>query len=208
MLIKGDPWRVPPAARGRVPDARLPRHGRHPAPALQEHHAPQQGNNYLFPKLVHTRQDSHKKFHKPHLCNLLVDSILHTLYESYACPLSYGISWNDLLQEVAEWQTKMKRHACRPQESITVQSSKQNNPDLKWKQRLSQLSDCHLAVCWSWASYHTSSERGHPRLPADMKIRTTVQLIGILWSYFGVRLRSTDQAQHFGLSLGNPLKQI
>ena len=139
-----------------------------------------------------TRQDSLKKFHKPHLCNLLVDSILHTSYESYACPLSYGICWNYLLQEVAEWQTKMKRHACRPQESITVQSSKQNNPDLKWKQRLSQLSDCHLAVCWSWASYHTSFERGHSGLSADIRIWNRMQLTGIIFMFFEMLLRPSD----------------
>ena len=48
------------------------------------------------------------------------------------------------------------------------------------------LSDCHLAVSWSWAGHHTSFERGVSGLPADMKIRTIVQLIGILWSYFGM----------------------
>ena len=112
------------------------------------------------------------------------NSTFHTSNESYWCPLSFAILYPDLLHQVTEWQTKMKRDACRPQENITVQSSKQNNPALMWKQGLPQISDCHLAVCWSWASYHTSSERGHPGLPADMKIRTIVQLIGILWSYF------------------------
>ena len=48
------------------------------------------------------------------------------------------------------------------------------------------LSDCHLAVTWSWAGHHISFERGISGLPADMKIRTIVQLIGILWSYFGM----------------------
>ena len=46
------------------------------------------------------------------------------------------------------------------------------------------LSDCHLAVSWSGATHHTSFERGVSGLPADIKIRTVVQLIGILWSYF------------------------
>ena len=46
------------------------------------------------------------------------------------------------------------------------------------------LSGCHLAVSQSWAGYHTSFERGDSGLPAGMKIRSVVQLIGILWSYF------------------------
>ena len=32
------------------------------------------------------------------------------------------------------------------------------------------LSDCHLAVSQSWASYYTSSERGESELSADKKI--------------------------------------
>ena len=102
----------------------------------------------------------------------------------------------------------MLRDACRPQESITVQNSEQNNPDLMTKQRLPQLSNCHLAVSLSYASYHTSSERGDSGLPADIKIRTNVQLIGFLWSYFGIHLGSNNHAQHFDLSLCNPLKHI
>ena len=48
------------------------------------------------------------------------------------------------------------------------------------------LSGCHLAVSQNWAGYHTSFERGDSGLPADLKIRTVIQLIGILWSYFGM----------------------
>ena len=44
---------------------------------------------------------------------------------------------------------------------------------------LSQLSVCCLSVSWSWESYYTASERGYPRLPSDMKIRTLIQLMGI-----------------------------
>ena len=62
--------------------------------------------------------------------------------------------------------------------------SKQNNPELMWKRECPSLSGCHLAVSWSWASYHTSSERGYSGLSADIKTRTIDQLIGILWSYF------------------------
>ena len=57
----------------------------------------------------------------------------------------------------------------------------------RWEDRgCLSLSGCHLAVSQSWAGYHTSSERGHSGLSADMKIWTMVQLIGILWSYFGM----------------------
>ena len=57
---------------------------------------------------------------------------------------------------------------------------------LDWSENMHclSLSGCHLAVSQSWAGYHTSFERGDSRLPADMKIRTVIQLIGILWSYF------------------------
>ena len=105
---------------------------------------------------------------------------------------------------MTEWQVKMKRHAFRPQLDLTVQSRKQNNLDLMWKEGLPQLLVCQLAVSMSWVCFHTSSERGHSGLPADMKIRTIVQLIGILWSYFGVYLGSASVAQSFGLSLCNP----
>ena len=59
---------------------------------------------------------------------------------------------------------------------------------LEWCENKScfSLSGCHLAVYQSWAGYHTSFERGESGLPADMKIRTIAQLIGILWSYFGM----------------------
>ena len=48
------------------------------------------------------------------------------------------------------------------------------------------LSGCHWAVSQSWEGYHTSFERGDSGLPADLKIRTVIQLIGTLWSYFGM----------------------
>ena len=93
---------------------------------------------------------------------------------------------------MTEWQVKMKRHAFRPQLNVTVQSRKQNNLDLTWKEGLPQLLVCQMAVSMSWVCFHTSSERGHSGLPADMKIRTILELIGILWSYFGVRLGSAN----------------
>ena len=105
--------------------------------------------------------------------------------------------------------TDQNEEAClQTPESITVHSSKQNNPELKWRQGMPQLSDCHLAVCWSWASYYTSSERGHPRLSADKGIWAFDQLIGISLPYFGVYLGSTDEAQHFDMSPCNPLGYI
>jgi len=81
---------------------------------------------------------------------------------------------------------------------------------LEWgeNRRCLSLSACHLVVSLSRACYHTSYERGHSGLPADLKIRTLVQLIGILWSYFGVHLGSWNEALHFGLSLCNPLRYI
>ena len=54
---------------------------------------------------------------------------------------------------------------------------------LDWCENMSCF--CHLAVSQSWAGHHTSFERGDWWLPADIKIRTVIQLIGILWSYFG-----------------------
>ena len=52
-MISGHPGRVPPAAGGGVPDARVPRDRRHPAPVLQEHHAPQQGTDRVGAALRH-----------------------------------------------------------------------------------------------------------------------------------------------------------
>ena len=73
----------------------------------------------------------------------------------------------------------------RASQAKTERKTEENNTSaVSWKQELAQLSDCHLAVCWSSAGYHTSSERGHPRLSADIWILTFDQLIGILWSYF------------------------
>ena len=132
----------------------------------------------------------------------------HASYESYVGPLSSDVRQSYVLQRVRELQTKMKRDACRPQLDLTVQSSKQNNARIMWKGEVSYLSACHLAVSLSWISYHTSFERGHTGLPADIKIRTIFQLIGILWLYFGVQLGSTNEAQHFGLSLCNSLEHI
>ena len=96
-----------------------------------------------------------------------------------------SITWYivGMLLGMTEWQTKMKRDVGRPQLDLTVQDSKQNNRTFKWKRECPDHSGCHLATCWSWASYHTSSEKGHPGLPTDIKIRNIVQLIGILWSY-------------------------
>ena len=91
----------------------------------------------------------------------------------------------------------MKRGICRPQVNISVQNSKQNIAWMGWKQEVSQLSACHLAVSLSRACYHTSYERGHSGLPADVKIRTIVQLIGILWSYIGVHLGSANIPFYF-----------
>ena len=86
--------------------------------------------------------------------------------------------------------------------------SKQNNAWVGWKQEVSQLSACHLAVSLSRVCYNTSYERGHSGLPADTKIRTIVQLIGILWSYFGVQLGSANSPLLFCLSLCNLLAHI
>ena len=63
--------------------------------------------------------------------------------------------------------------------------------------RCLSLSACHLAVSLSKACFYTSSERGHSGLPADTRIRTIVQLIGILWSYFGVHLGSANSPLYF-----------
>ena len=59
------------------------------------------------------------------------------------------------------------------------------------------LSTCHLAVSWNYASYHTSYERGHSGLPADIKISKIFQRIGIIWSYFGVHLGSENMPLYF-----------
>ena len=79
------------------------------------------------------------------------------------------------LKWLQSWQTKIKRGACRPQENITVQSNKQNNPGLMWRRECPSPPACHLAVSLSWVCFHTSSERKHSGLPADMKIRAIVQ---------------------------------
>ena len=105
---------------------------------------------------------------------------LYASNESHVCPLSYGVWWVYVLPEAAEWQTKMKRESGRGQPDLTVQNSKQNNPVWKWKMDCPSHSGCHLAVPWSWASYHTSSERGHSGLSTDIKIWPIVLLIGII----------------------------
>ena len=46
------------------------------------------------------------------------------------------------------------------------------------------LFDCHLAISQSSTACYTSFKRGDSGLPADVKIRTIFQLIGIVWSYF------------------------
>ena len=85
-----------------------------------------------------------------------------------------------------DWVTVQNEEGCwQTPEVLGGRSSKQNNPVLMWKWEFSRFSACHLAVLWSWAGHHTSFERGYSGLPADMKIRTVTQLIGILWSYFG-----------------------
>ena len=46
------------------------------------------------------------------------------------------------------------------------------------------LFDCHLAISQSSTACYTSFKRGDSGLPADVKIRTIFQLIGVVWSYF------------------------
>ena len=107
---------------------------------------------------------------------------LYASNESYGCLLSNGVWQLDVLQGVTEWLTKIKRVAGRGQPDLTVQSSKQNKTVWCGKWKCPSHSACHLAISLSYASYHTSFERRDSGLPADMKIRTIVQLIGILWS--------------------------
>ena len=98
------------------------------------------------------------------------------LFHMRYCSLVCSKEW---LSDTPKW-----RGCLQTPEVLTVQISKQNNPVLMWKWEFPRLSAYHLAVSWSWTGYHTSFERGHSGLPADMKIRTVIQLIGILWSYF------------------------
>ena len=101
-----------------------------------------------------------------------IDVLFHMVYGSLMCS-----------KEALSDRPKCEGCLQTP-EMLTVRSSKQNSPVLMWKWEFQRLSACHLAVCWSWAGYHTSFERGDSGLPADIRIRTMVQLIGILWSYF------------------------
>ena len=73
---------------------------------------------------------------------------------------------------------------------------------------LLNLLDCHLAISWSWAGYHTSSERGISGLSADLKFLNFFKQIAIFKPYFWVVLASTRWPLHFGLSLCNLLEQI
>ena len=113
-----------------------------------------------------------------------------------------------MLPEAAEWETNMLREVGWEQPDLTVQNSKENNPDLMWKRDCPSLSGCLLAVSWSWASYHTLSERGHSGLCTDIKIWSIVQLIGIIQMCFGVWLLSTHTLQNFGLSLCSHWEQV
>ena len=101
-----------------------------------------------------------------------IDVLFHMVYGSFMCS-------EEALSD------RSKCEGClQISEMLTVRSSKHNSPVLMWKMEFQRLSACHLAVCWNWAGYHTSFERGDSGLPADIRIRTMVQLIGILWSYF------------------------
>ena len=71
--------------------------------------------------------------------------------------------------------------------------------ELAWNMGYLNLLGCHLAISQSWASYHTSSERGETGLVADSKILTNAQQINILQYYFWVVLWSSKWAQHLGL---------
>ena len=93
-----------------------------------------------------------------------------------------SLLWNEiwkpyLLQEVTKWETKMVRHV--------FEAGRRNSTRLKWK---------HALLEPLWLSLGCFSELGRLtyliwkrnwEVPADMKIRTVIQLIGILWSYFG-----------------------
>ena len=81
---------------------------------------------------------------------------------------------------MTEWQTKMWRDGCRPQVNVSVQNRSKTMAEWGENRRCLSLSACHLAVSLSRICYHTSYERGHSGLHANMKIRTIVQLIGIL----------------------------
>ena len=104
--------------------------------------------------------------------------------DSPECSLSDEVWWPDLHQRVTEWESKMKRDGCRPQRNQA--KTGRETTVLKWWENIGclHLPVCHLAICQSWAGYHTSSERGHSGLSADIRIMTMVLLIGILWSYF------------------------
>ena len=46
------------------------------------------------------------------------------------------------------------------------------------------LSGCPLAILQSWASYHTSSERGESELPADQKFFEFLSINSYFQAYF------------------------
>ena len=115
---------------------------------------------------------------------LLIDIIeIEVKWKVFESSLTWYIV--DLYALKNDWVTVQNEEGCwQTPEVLSVRSSKQNNPVLMWKWEFSRFSACHLAVLWSWAGHHTSFERGDSGLPADIRIRTMVQLIGILWSYF------------------------
>ena len=118
------------------------------------------------------------------------DPLFQMRYDSLLCS-------KKLLCETPNWRGMFLR-----QEGITV---------LEWCENRScfSLSGCHLTVSQSWADYHTSFERGDSGLPADLKIKTIGQMIGILWSYFGMLLGwGCYEAQNFNPSLSNLLQYI
>ena len=59
---------------------------------------------------------------------------------------------------------------------------------LEWCENMKclSLSGCHLAVSQSWASYHTSSERGESELPADQKFFEFLTINSYFQAYFWV----------------------
>ena len=74
------------------------------------------------------------------------------------------------------WKTPDRPHCAN-------HSAKQSCSDVKIGVSPS-LFYCQWAISQSSTACHTSFKRGDSGLPADVKIRTIFQLIGILWSYF------------------------
>ena len=102
---------------------------------------------------------------------VLLPAEFEVIWKAFESTLSHEIWWPHLLKGVSDWQTKMKRDACRLSRRTSLCKSVCKTM-LEWCENSRCLS--LSTVSMSWVCFHTSSGRGHSGLLADRKIRNVV----------------------------------